>query len=423
MAIRFVCPSCQTSYTVDDKNAGKKAKCAKCGEPIDIPAAPAGSSEPPVPDQPSKPDGGRVIEYIDSRSSRRDRDSNSRRSSRRDRDDDRDYDDRSERSRGSRRRRQEQDDYGDEPIIRRRQQTPHGQGLAITSMILGICGLIVSIGSGGPAVCSMCCFAFAPFVWAVSGFGGVLGVVGLVLGFVSRNAGNRSGMSTSGIVTGGIAVALAVAGIVVSLAFPAALLMNGPPQGPVIVNPNVNPNPPVWPQPKINQPPLPNFGQEGPKGPAGTRSTEIHGGHFDPEFVDAGPQGSLLIGLEIGLDKFVVEDVVYSVRPIYRVNNREEFGKQHGKKRDRVTKVVARPGYAVGAITIKAGLMVDGLSITFMKLKGAKLDPTDSYESEWVGGMGGGAPTKLGGDGSSVVGIVGHDNGDDATGLGLLLKR
>jgi predicted Zn finger-like uncharacterized protein len=422
MSIRFACPSCQASYTVDDKNAGKKARCAKCGEPIDIPNAPAGSADPPaIPDPPSNLDGGRVAEYVSRRSPRRDRDDDrdyySSRSSRRDRDDD----DRPDRSRDGRRRREEEDDYGDEPIIRRRPQANHGQGLAITSMILGICGLIISIASGGPAVCTMCCVAFAPFVWAVSGLGGLIGAVGMLLGFMSRSAGNRSGMSTSGIVTGGIAVALAIAGIVVSLAFPAALLLNGPPQGPVIQNPNVNQ--PVWPQPKINQPKMPNFGPEGPKGPPGTRSTEILGGHFDNEFVDAGPQESLLIGLEVGLDKFTVEDVMYSIRPIYRVNNKEEYGKQRGKKRERVVKVIAKPGYAIGAITIKAGLLVDGLSVTFMKVKGMKLDPTDSYESEWVGGMGGGGPTKLGGDGSPVVGIVGHERDNEATGLGLLLKR
>jgi predicted Zn finger-like uncharacterized protein len=420
MSIRFACPACHASYTVDDKNAGKKARCAKCGEAIDIPSAPAGSADlPATPAQPGKLDSGRVAEYIESRSGRRDDDREyySSRSSRRDRNDD----DRPGRSRGSRRR-QEEEDYGDEPIIRRRSQTNPAQGLAITSLVLGICGLVISIASGGPAVCAMCCLALAPFVWLVAGIGGVVGAVGLVLGFVARHSGNRSGMSTGGIVTGGIAVALAIAGIILTLAFPAAVLMNGPPQGPIIQNPNINP--PVWPQPKINQPPqMPNFGPEGPKGPPGTRATQILGGVFDREFVDAGPQGSVLVGLEVGLDKFTVEDVVYSVRPIYRANNEEEYGKQHGSRRARVVKVVARPGYAVGAISIRAGLLVDGLSVTFMKVKGTKLDPTDSYDSDWIGGTGGNGPTKLGGDGSAVVGIVGRENEKDATGLGLLLKK
>jgi hypothetical protein len=37
--------------------------------------------------------------------------------------------------------------------------------------------------------------------------------------------------------------------------------------------------------------------------------------------------------------------------------------------------------------------------------------------------MGGNGPTKLGGDGSAVVGIVGRENENDASGLGLLLKK
>lgn len=437
MSIRFTCPSCQTAYTVDDKNAGKKAKCAKCGETIDIPVAPAGPAEPPAEgDRPRQSDGGNVVDYISSRSSRRDRDDDreyeSRRSGRRDRDydagrgsrrdDDRDYDDRHDRSRGSRRRRQEEEDYGDDPIIRRRSQGNPGQGMAMASLILGICGIVISIASGGPAVCSMCCLAFAPFVWAASGLGGVLGAVGLVLGFVSRNAGNRSGMSTGGIVTGGIAVALAIAGIVLTLAFPAAMLMNGPPQGPVIQNPNFNQ--PDWPQPKFNPPPFPNRGQEGPKAPPGTKATEILGGiGFDQDFVDAGPQGSLLVGLELGLGKFAANDVVYAVRPIYRRNNKDELGRQHGTKRGRDTRLVAKPGYAIGAISVKAGLVVDSLSVTFMRINGDRLDPNDSHDSEWVGGMGGDAPVKLGGDGSPVVGIVGKEGATDVSGLGLLLKK
>jgi len=37
MSIRFNCPSCQHAYRVDSQHAGKKTKCKKCGNSLDIP--------------------------------------------------------------------------------------------------------------------------------------------------------------------------------------------------------------------------------------------------------------------------------------------------------------------------------------------------------------------------------------------------
>jgi transcription elongation factor Elf1 len=40
MAIRFACPVCKTPYTVDDRDAGKKADCKKCGQRLQVPSPP-----------------------------------------------------------------------------------------------------------------------------------------------------------------------------------------------------------------------------------------------------------------------------------------------------------------------------------------------------------------------------------------------
>ncbi|MBN9121576.1 MAG: hypothetical protein J0I06_20915 [Planctomycetes bacterium] len=154
------------------------------------------------------------------------------------------------------------------------------------------------------------------------------------------------------------------------------------------------------------------------------KTTPIAGGGFDPEFRDGPDAGGLLVGLEVGLGKFFNNDVIRAVRPIFREGGKEVLGEQRGTELNRVVRVVAKPGYAVGAITTKSGLGLDGFSVTFMKVaEGGKLDPKDSYESEWIGGMGGGGPTKHGGDGTPVIGIVGKANKKDLTGLGLLLKE
>src|SRR5262245_63217170 len=56
MAIRFHCPQCQTHYTVNDRDAGKKSECKVCGVLLEVPtpalaklaeAPPAAKSTPP----------------------------------------------------------------------------------------------------------------------------------------------------------------------------------------------------------------------------------------------------------------------------------------------------------------------------------------------------------------------------------------
>ncbi len=156
-------------------------------------------------------------------------------------------------------------------------------------------------------------------------------------------------------------------------------------------------------------------------GGSGKEPTIIAGGNAQ-RFKDVSPDAGLLIGLEIGVGKFGNEDVIKAVRPIYRVGADEKLGEQRGTQLGRVTTIKAKAGYAVGAITYKFGLNFDGCSLTFMKVVDGKLDPKDSYESEWVGWNGNKQPGKIEGDGKPAVGIVGRANAKDVTGLGLLFK-
>jgi S1-C subfamily serine protease len=167
-------------------------------------------------------------------------------------------------------------------------------------------------------------------------------------------------------------------------------------------------------------------GQEGMIGavpPPGTRHTPIHGGGGDPEFQQITPADSQFVGLHVGLGKFFDNDVVKSIRPVFRKGSTDTLGTLVGTEIKRVVKVVAKPGYAVGALTVKNGLGVDGISITFMKVVDGKLDPSDAYESDWIGGQGGGGPVKLAGDGVAVLGVIGKSNPRELTGIGLLLQK
>jgi hypothetical protein len=130
----------------------------------------------------------------------------------------------------------------------------------------------------------------------------------------------------------------------------------------------------------------------------------------------------VLIGMDIALGTFGGDDVIKAIKPFYRVGDKEVPGGFRGTKRDRLTTLKAKAGYAVGALSCKFGLNFDGISLTFMKVKAdGTLDPKDSYESEWVGWRGNKRITKLDGAGTPAVGIVGRAR-DDLNGCGLLFK-
>jgi hypothetical protein len=153
------------------------------------------------------------------------------------------------------------------------------------------------------------------------------------------------------------------------------------------------------------------------------KTPTIVAGGAAPVFKEVAPDGGLLIGLEIGLGKFGKDDVIKSVRPIYRAGGKDHLGQQRGTPPTPAVTVKAKDGYAIAAVTCKSGLNFDGCSLTFMKMKAdGTLDPADSYESDWVGYNGNKRPTKLGGDGTPVIGIVGRGTDRELNGLGLLFK-
>jgi hypothetical protein len=92
------------------------------------------------------------------------------------------------------------------------------------------------------------------------------------------------------------------------------------------------------------------------------------------------------------------EECLGNVVPIY-----DRAYPDMGRKR-----AIAKPGYAVGAITAKTKTYVSGIQITFMKLTAdGKLDPTDSYSTDWLGPhQVGTKETKIGGDGRRVLGMI-----------------
>ncbi len=151
-------------------------------------------------------------------------------------------------------------------------------------------------------------------------------------------------------------------------------------------------------------------------------------------FMEAPDDGAALIGFDVGLGKFLNIDNIYALRAVYMtrsgdltMNDRGLFHDKHLPKNKVVkTKVLetvhvrAKPGYAVGGVTVRSGLNINGLSVTFMRIQGRRLDPNQSYESAWIGDRTGGGEAYLGGDGDPVVGVYGCQDNEKVTALGLV---
>ena len=145
-------------------------------------------------------------------------------------------------------------------------------------------------------------------------------------------------------------------------------------------------------------------------------------------FREAPAEGGVLVGFDVGLGKFVKDECVYALRPIYRTAQGEvtyqDFGLFHSptpfgpskkfarKEVIRTVRLMAQADYAVGGITLRTSVNIRGMSLTFMRINGQTLDSRQSYTSEWVGDNKGGHEASVGGNAAPIVGVFGNQNDD-----------
>src|SRR5215471_2150079 len=142
-----------------------------------------------------------------------------------------------------------------------------------------------------------------------------------------------------------------------------------------------------------------------------TEKTRMLGfGVVKTAFTEVPRDGAVLVGFDLGVGEFMDIECIYALRGVYRTSDGQviSFG-EHGLFRDKhgpgkkvvkskVTRTVqlrAKPGYAVGSLRLRSGLLINGLSVTFMRIDGALLDTSRSYASEWVGDRTGGSETSV----------------------------
>jgi hypothetical protein len=139
-------------------------------------------------------------------------------------------------------------------------------------------------------------------------------------------------------------------------------------------------------------------------------------------FSTIGPRGGILVGFRATIDDTDGHQAINSLTPIYQVGGTYQVGRRMGRNPDTVTRILARPGYAVAGIDARVAGPLTSVRFEFMRADGDRLDPDDSYVSDWVG-HGRGHLSSVTGDGYPVVGILGRGNSRGIEALGLVIAK
>ena len=145
-------------------------------------------------------------------------------------------------------------------------------------------------------------------------------------------------------------------------------------------------------------------------GAKGFRTATV-GGESGNDFEDRLEGTGYLVGFRYSRTRYADYLLIESVEPLYRTPAGLKRGGVYGRYRRRpaeATEVVAKSGYAVGALVVPMGIYLDRFKIIFMRVAGDALDPRDTYESDWLGGPGGDREITVGGSGNRIVGIHGR---------------
>jgi hypothetical protein len=140
------------------------------------------------------------------------------------------------------------------------------------------------------------------------------------------------------------------------------------------------------------------------------KDLETIGGKPNPPYTDFAGKGGPLVGAIVTYREGWGTTLIETFQPIYEVNGRRVKGERLGEPSDPNAPTysqMARPGYAVGLIRGHSGAVLDGFQFVFMKRVGARLNPGERYESDWLGTNAGPTFFEHDGKGRPIVGITG----------------
>jgi S1-C subfamily serine protease len=136
--------------------------------------------------------------------------------------------------------------------------------------------------------------------------------------------------------------------------------------------------------------------------PTDATETEIIGAEKGSEFRDITQGSKLAIGVQYIPAQMNNKPAMSNIRLLY-----------DKPTDDTQPSVLAKDGYAVAGLNISIGhysmgQFFNGFQVIFMRQKDGKLDPSDSYTSDWAGETSKGKPKQLAGNGARIVGLCGR---------------
>ena len=150
--------------------------------------------------------------------------------------------------------------------------------------------------------------------------------------------------------------------------------------------------------------------------------SEVLGSMHDTKFEEIGPNGSLLVGIQVTYTPESHHPLISSIQPLFRDKDGSYIkGKVYGLETKQKEHTFAKKGYAVGGIHARVGLLFDGIEVVYMKVENNKLNPKEQYQSKWFGNKTGGSPEEIISSGAPIVGIRGAYR-EELTGLQLVYE-
>jgi hypothetical protein len=165
----------------------------------------------------------------------------------------------------------------------------------------------------------------------------------------------------------------------------------------------------------VSVPSTPNLSPDYHRAAFASKPLRFGDPHGKP-FSDHAPNGGVLVGLRLakGMNW---GGALQAIQPIYQSKDSYVLGQRHGKSGGEEIEVLAKPGYAIGAINVRAGLVVNAVQVIFYRIDGMQLNPNDRLETQWIG-CDGGSPSRLDPRGDPITQIFGTWE-EDLISLGL----
>jgi hypothetical protein len=151
--------------------------------------------------------------------------------------------------------------------------------------------------------------------------------------------------------------------------------------------------------------------------PADAMETPLFGAEKGNEFREVSSTHELAIGVQYAVGETNGKPTLTSIRLLYAK-----------PAKDKDTSIVAKDGYVVGGLKVGIGHYSNGqfpnaFQVIFIREKDGKLDPSDSYPSDWTGTAPSASKQKqLAGNGERVIGICGR-KGFAIRAIGLVIEK